>query len=239
MSSELAEPQVDAAAYPTEGVRIGINHHNSTAGRHRIRLGFPPDIAKILRRGLPFPHICVDGDMAHGLRIWCQNDIGLVPTMSNAGSWSVSLPARRVQAREDVVDPVGVAAAWELDKLGPVLLIPRLPDELLPPPLLNKLPNSNVDHGTRMDRAETRLQRELRAAYDAAPEIDPEITPEIAAYPEPEPEPAPLTADTTDLKTALTMVNELVDRLGEDVVLYIDPHGRVQARRRIVQFVDL
>jgi hypothetical protein len=268
-----AEP-TDLSTYPREGFRIGINHHKETIGHHRLRLSFPAEFGDILRRGLYTPRLHIDGTAINGLRIWCEQDGGLSPVINrSSGTWSASLPARRIRARETFVTSMDVAVQWQLDETGPVLLIPRLPDALLPENVIDKLPNSQVDPETRFDRAEKRLQREMQNLYANAMTLEDEasdqaelsakqawsedrspIEPEPAQAPAEAPpieppateappmDPAPVdppSPPAADLKTALAMVNELVDQLGDSVVLSIDERGHVTAKRRVVQFIDL
>jgi hypothetical protein len=262
--------QADHTAYPTSGVRIGINYHDQTLGKHRPRFSFDREVADVLRRGLHYPALQVEGTFVNGLRIWCSEGEGMKPTVSTAGNWSFSVPVRRVRGREDHVATMDVAFSWDRDETGPVLIIPRLPDALLPQPVLDKLPNSQVDMDTIMARADKRFQRELQAERDrveqdnaqAWAEVDSfrqvvqDVKDEATATPEPgevvsqpeQPETIPgealqaaepPSAPALDLKEALAMVNELVDQLGESVVLSIDAKGHVQAKRRIVSYIDL
>ena len=262
--------QADQTSYPDHGVKIGITYHEQTLGKHRPRFVLERPVFDILRRGLSYPRCHIDGDFVNGMRIWCSDEGGLALTGSNTGPMSFTLPARRVRGREQVIHAMKVSIQWERDETGPVLLIPRVPDELLPEPVLDKLPNSQVDASTIMARAEKRLQREsqevraeaaderFRAAKDVA-EAQERFrkllgqTDEATIVPEPEevstptPEPAtipgevlqPPSAPAVDLKEAIAMVNELVDQLGDEVVLSIDATGHVQAKRRIVQYIDL
>jgi hypothetical protein len=251
---EFTPDDQDKTTYPTEGVRIGIQYHASTLGRHRPRVSLSPEVVKVLRRGLAYPRIQVDGTFVNGLRIWCDEDSGgFSPTPApKSGAWSFSMPVRRVRGREENVHTMDVPFQWERDETGPVLLIPRLPDELIPGPVLDKLPNSQVDTSTIMARAEKRLQRETAKMYDFHPDRKAGVF-RVESVPEPEEvstptqEPAtipgealqPPSAPAVDLKEAIAMVNELVDQLGEEVVLSIDGNGHVQAKRRIVQYIDL
>jgi hypothetical protein len=219
--------QVDLTSYPREGVRISIQHHKETVGLHRLRLSFPGEIGDVLKRGLYAPRLIIDGTAVNGLRIWCAPEGGLAPAINRSSrNWSATLPVRRVRAREAIVGSTDVEVTWQLDETGPVMLIPRLPDVLLPESVIDKLPNSQVDHETRMDRADKRLAREMAALQEDAPEPPPAPV-----------EPPPPSA--VDLKELLVMVNELVDQMGESVALTIDEHGHVQAKRRIVQYIDL
>jgi hypothetical protein len=109
----------------------------------------------------------------------------------------------------------------------------------LPVAVIDKLPNSAVDPETRRDRADKRLQREMAAFYAEAPEA-PEV-PDEPPQPEPTPpdgEPVP-NADADELRAAISLVNDLVDLIGDGVTLAIDEGGHITARRRIVMFVDL
>jgi hypothetical protein len=246
MSDTLEDPKVDLSSYPEHGFKIGISHHNQTLGKHRPRFAFNPEVAKILSRGLAWPRIHIDGNFVNGMRIWCSEDKeGMAPTASLTGSWSVTLPVRRVRGREDAVTSREVPFSWERDETGPVLVVPRVPDVLLPESVIDKLPNSQVDPETRIERAEKRLKQEMARVFAEAAEvtvpddIERIIEQEIEALP-PEPEPIePPTPTIVDLKDALQMVNELVDQLGDSVVLSIDETGHVRAKRRIVQFIDL
>jgi hypothetical protein len=106
---------------------------------------------------------------------------------------------------------------------------------------------------TSARRAEKRLKQEMNKVFQGEPVIsedEPEV-PEVPKSEEPEPmgEPTHLAnleaianapnRFEVDLKEAILMVNELVDRLGDRVALSIDENGHVRAKRRIVQFVDL
>lgn len=233
MLAEIDPEQPPQFAYPTEGVRVGINYHNQTIGKHRPRFAFDPPVAKILRRGLNFPAIQIDGTFVNGLRIWCEDGEGMKPAIAHSGGWSFSVPVRRVRGREENIGMLDVPFEWELGEKGPVLLIPRLPDALLPPEVIDKLPNSQVDPETRLDRAEVKLQRDMRRLYEDAVELEAQEAEQPAEPPEPPSAPA------LDLREALAMVNELVDQLGDGIVLTIDANGHVQAKRRIVQYVDL
>jgi hypothetical protein len=226
MLDTLTAGQADLTSYPREGVRISIQHHKETIGLHRLRLSFPGEIGDVLKRGLYAPRLIVDGTATNGLRIWCAPEGGLAPIINRSSrNWSTTLPCRRVRAREDVVSSTEVEVTWELDETGPVMLIPRLPDVLLPPAVIDKLPNSQVDPATRFDRADKRLAREMAALNEDMPE-----PPAVVEPPSP---------PALDLKEALAMVNELVDQLGESVVLRIDEHGHAQAKRRVTQYIDL
>jgi hypothetical protein len=255
------EAQADHTAYPTSGVRIGINYHDQTLGKYRPRFSFDREVADVLRRGLSYPRIQIDGSFVNGLRIWCTEKDGMAPTASKVGSWAFSVPVRRVRGREDHVATMDVDFHWTRDETGPVIVIPRLPDELLPQPVIDKLPNSQVDMTTIMMRAEKRFQRELQAERNRGEQEDiaqawATLKDEAVIAPEPgevvsqpgqpatipgEPLQAaePPSAPALDLKEALAMVNELVDQLGDSVVLSIDAHGHVTAKRRIVSFIDL
>jgi hypothetical protein len=249
--------QADLQSYPKTGVRIGINYHDQTIGKHRPRFSLDPEVANFLRRGLTYPRVKIDGTFANGLRIWCVDDgsrDGMTPTASNAGNWSFSVPCRRVRSREEHVSTMEVDFSWDRDETGPVLVIPRLPDALVPEAIIDKLPNSQVDMSTIMARADKRLIQEMKRVFQGGTEVA-EVEREIEATPQPEtietlvpapvPEPEPIdpieppTPTIVDLKDALQMVNELVDQLGESVVLSIDERGHVRAKRRIVQFIDL
>lgn len=252
-------------SYPSEGVTVSINYHPQTLGRHRLRLHFDRAVADALRRGLAFPRVHVDGSVINGLRVWCTESGGLAPNSHKSGAWSVMLPVRRLRGREGPVSSTPAAIEWERDDTGPVLLLPRLPDALLPEAVVVKLPNSQVDPETRFDRADKKLQREIAIlngqdsretitapavlalgsgkpdrSLDAMIEtIGEPPAPEPPAPPAPEPPAPPPSNDAADLKTALAMVNELVERLGDSVALSIDADGRVQAKRRVVSFIDL
>lgn len=260
MLDTLTRNQPDTSAYPSQGVRIGVNQHPQAVGGHRVRFSFDPTVAQVLRRGLSFPRLHLDGTMVNGLRIWCAEEGYYSPIQSNSGGWSFAVPTRKVRAREMPIHVMEVDFEWQLDDTGPVLLVPRLPDVLLPEPVIDKLPNSQVDPETRHDRAEQRLQRDMRKLYEEAAALDnePGGGPEsrgVPTHPQ-DPPPAPggtlaalggtlavpppaPSAPAQDLKAALQMVNELVDHLGAEVVLSIDANGHVQAKRRVVQFVDL
>lgn len=262
--------QADQTAYPSSGVRIGISYHDQTTGKHRPRIGFSAEVARVLGRGLSYPRVHIDGTFVNGLRIWCEESGGMAPIHSQGGSWSVTMPVRRVRGREDAVHSMDVKIKWERDETGPVLLVPRLPDELLPQPVIDKLPNSQVDMTTIMMRAEKRFQREIQVERDRATREGAQAWDEVEAHrqvlnalkdeaviaPEPgqvvsqpeQPETIPgeplqaaepPSAPALDLKEALAMVNELVDQLGDSVVLSIDATGHVTAKRRIVSFIDL
>jgi hypothetical protein len=252
MSETMTEEQADRTPYPTEGVRIGINYHDQTLGKHRPRFSFDREVADVLRRGLHFPALQVEGTFVNGLRIWCSDGEGMKPTISKVGGWAFSVPVRRVRGREENVATMEVPFSWERDETGPVLIIPRLPDVLLPQPVIDKLPNSQVDEETRYERAEKRLKQEMGRVFTDVREVQ-EDELEIAVPEDEEAEPmgepthlanleaianAP-NAHERDLKEALSMVNEIVDRLGDRVALSIDENGHVRAKRRIVQFIDL
>lgn len=251
-TSDRAKSSTDP--YPTEGLRVGINHHSQTIGKHRIRFSMDAAIAKIMGRGLIYPRVHFSGDMINGLRIWCEEEGGMSPTASYTGAWSVTVPVRRLRGREQHIGAMDVAFEWERDKTGPVMIVPRLPDALLPEAVIDKLPNSQVDPETRMERAETRLKREMAKVFIEAPEetpIEEEVEVPVPEGDEPEPmgEPTHLAnleaignapnRHEVDLKDALAMVNEIVDRLGDGVALSIDEFGHVRAKRRIVNFIDL
>lgn len=265
MLDMVEEGQEDRTTYPDEGVTVSINHHAETLGKHRVRFYFPREVANVLRRGLAYPRLHIDGSFVNGLRIWCTQQDGLAPILSKSGAWNVTLPVRRVRGREEQVISTPVAVEWERDETGPVLLIPRPPDKLLPEPVIEKLPNGAVDPETRGERADKRLERELAKLAKAEQEEGemPEGTTflddiaeisrlkkaeEAEAF-EPMGEPTHLAnleaihnapnAHERDLKEAIGMVNELVDRLGERVALAIDEHGHVTAKRRVVSFIDL
>jgi hypothetical protein len=244
-----------------DGVRIGVHHHPQTLGFHRVRFYFEAQVAHKLARGLPWPRIHIDGDMAHGLRIWCGPDGGLAPIKQATGSWQVALPVRRVRARENVTASRSVSWVWDEDDTGPVILIPRPPDCFVPAEIINKLPNTQVDADTRLERADKRLKRDLVKLFQDAPEIEPD-NPRIEALPDgtglddgvpidpPAPTPAPdLLAiphdheepppDVADLREAIGMVNELVDRLGDNIALFVDGAGRLHAKRRVISYIDL
>jgi hypothetical protein len=253
MSDTMTEEQADLKSYPTTGVRIGINYHDQTLGKHRPRFSLDREVVDVLRRGLSYPRVHIDGDFVNGLRLWCSEEDGMTPTISNAGTWALSVPCRRVRAREDHVTTMDVPFEWERDETGPVIVIPRLPDVMLPEAVIDKLPNSQVDMSTIMDRAEKRLMREMNKVFHGEPVIsedEPEV-PEVPEDAEPEPmgEPTPNAnleaianapdGHEIDLKEALGMVNEIVDRLGDRVALSIDENGHVRAKRRIVTFIDL
>jgi hypothetical protein len=243
MLDTLPRRQDGSTPYPTTGVRVGITHHQQTTGKHRARFYFDKPVADVLRRGLFSPRLHIDGDMVNGLRIWCDErcdeKIGMTPTIAHAGSWSFTVPIRRVRGAERTVNMAPVDFQWQLDEPGPVLLIPRLPDALLPVAVIDKLPNSAVDPETRRDRADKRLQREMAALYAEAPEA-PEV-PDEPPQPDPPPpdgEPVP-NADADELRAAIALVNDLVDLIGDGVTLAIDESGHITARRRVVMFVDL
>jgi hypothetical protein len=256
------EDQLDRTPYPSEGLRVGINFHSQTLGKHRIRFSMETGIANIMRRGLEYPRVHFDGDLVNGLRIWCEEEGGMAPTASYTGAWSVTVPVRRLRGREQHIGAMDVAFEWERDDTGPVMIVPRLPDALLPEAVIDKLPNSKVDPETRMERADRKLRKEwgkLGTGIDEgvsfeAPHVP--LTPEQIAQPEPEPEESEPDGEPThlanieaienapnrhevDLKDALAMVNEIIDRLGDGVVLSIDENGHVRAKRRIVQYIDL
>jgi hypothetical protein len=119
----------------------------------------------------------------------------------------------------------------------------------LPEAVIAKLPNSQVDRATIMERAEKRLTRERQALSDweqEPPAIIESFDDSLIEPPSIEPPkinmapPAPPPSnDAADLREAIAMVNELVERLGDEVALSIDPQGKVQAKRRIVSFIDL
>lgn len=247
MLDTIIDDHADLTSYPTTGVRIGINYHDQTIGKHRPRFSFDREVIDVLRRGLSYPRVQIDGTFVNGMRIWCAEKDGMAPTISKLGGWAFSLPVRRVRGREENVATREVPFSWERDDTGPVLIIPRLPDALLPEPVIDKLPNSQVDHETRMERAEKRLSRELSIQQimdEEWPLIEPEPEPHPlkALLAEPNVPPVdvePPTPTIVDLKEALQMVNELVEQLGDQVVLSIDENGHVRAKRRIVQFIDL
>jgi hypothetical protein len=262
MLDTVTRNQPDLSSYPTSGVVVGINHHPQALGGHRIRLGFDPKVVKILGRGLYSPRLHFNGTFVNGLRIWCEQEGGMAPIASGkVGSWAVTIPVRRLRGREAVIGARDVPIKWELDDTGPVLIIPRLPDVLLPEPVIDKLPNSQVDPETRFERADKRLRREVeeaieqdRAQLRVAEQLLADSTPpQSAVTPDAifaeqgtvyiteakTPEAPQPSAPAVDLKAALQMVNELVDQLGAEVVLSIDERGHVQAKRRIVQYIDL
>lgn len=262
MLDMVEQDQVDRTPYPTQGVRVGINYHEQTLGKHRPRFSFDRPVAEVLRRGLSFPRIQIDGSFVNGLRVWCTEADGMAPVVSGSGNWSFSVPVRRVRGREENVASTEVEFTWERDETGPVLIIPRLPDAMLPEAVIDKLPNSQVDTDTIQARTEKRLQRELREERERAERelaqtwarvdgLEQRLNNEASTVPESEPmgEPTHLAnlealanapnAHHRDLKEALAMVNELVDQLGDGVVLAIDAGGHVVARRRVVQFIDL
>lgn len=268
MLSQIDADQADQTAYPTAGVKVGISYHDQTLGKHRPRIAFSPEVAKVLGRGLIYPRVHIDGTFVNGLRIWCQQEGGMAPTLSPGGSWSVTMPVRRVRGREELVHSIEVAIKWERDETGPVLLVPRLPDELLPQPVIDKLPNSQVDHSTIMARTEKRLQRVLQEERERTGKLEmtdeeawgqhivrvmhgeATIVPEAAEVVSQPQEPATIpgeplqaapapSAPAVDLKEAIAMVNELVDQLGDEVVLSIDANGHVTAKRRVVNYIDL
>jgi hypothetical protein len=244
-------------------VTVSINRHPETLGLHRVRLSFDPAVAKVLRHGLAFPRLHIDGTVINGLRIWCDEAGGMAPAWAKSGAWAVTVPVRRLRGREQVVPAMPTKIIWERDETGPVLLLPRLPDALLPEEVIAKLPNSQVDRDTIMERAEKRLTRELQvlnnweiplpqgqpAFIDSAkdsliePVEPPTVEPPTVEPPSIEPPKIntvpPPSNDAADLREAIQMVNELVERLGDEVVLSIDAEGRVQAKRRIVAFIDL
>lgn len=249
----LDDPQV-FSSYPSAGVTVSINRHPETLGLHRVRLAFDPAVAAALRHGLAYPRLHIDGTVVNGLRIWCEETGGMAPAQAKSGAWSVTIPVRRLRAREQLVSAMPTKLTWERDETGPVLLLPRLPDMLLPEEVIAKLPNSQVDTSTIMERADRRLMREMqalnvweiplpheppaiidtvKASLIEQPSIEP---PKINTAPKPVPPPS---NDAADLREAIAMVNELVERLGDEVALSIDEQGRVQARRRIVSFIDL
>ena len=262
LASDTAD-QLDRTPYPIEGLRVGINYHNQTLGKHRIRFSMEPAIAQIMRRGLEYPRIHFDGDLVNGLRIWCENEGGMAPTASYTGAWSVTVPVRRLRGREQHIGAMDVAFEWERNETGPVMIVSRLPDVLLPEAVIDKLPNSQVDVETRMERADRKLRKEwakLGTGIDEgvsfeAPHVP--LTPEQIAEPEAqlteetaaeatEPDQSPEVStveppsrSAVDLKDAIAMVNELVDQLGDSVALSIDENGHVRAKRRIVQYIDL
>jgi hypothetical protein len=272
MLNTVETDPLDQTVYPTTGVRVGINYHDQTLGKHRTRFSFDRAVADVLRHGLSYPRVQIDESVINGLRIWCTERGGMQPIISHAGNWAFAVPARRVRGREDSVPTMDVPFFWERDETGPVLVVPRLPDALLPEAVVDKLPNEAVDPKTRHERADKRLQREmerlkaeavddlaqakerdkmfqdtqeaprLEEVFETAPleeviKMVPE-TREPEPAPEAEPVPPP-SAPTLDLKEALSMVNELVDQLGDSVVLSIDKHGHVTAKRRVVQYIDL
>jgi hypothetical protein len=231
--------------YPATGVTVSINHHAETLGNHRVRLSFAPPVANTLRRGLSFPRLHVDGTIVNGLRIWCSERDGWAPVLAKSGAWALTLPVRRLRGREELVAAMPAEIDWDRDETGPVLLIPRLPDPLLPERVVDMLPNAAVDQETRDERQQRR--RELAWQKWMVPIAvdtpqDEEATPPQATEPD---DPldlstiAPASNDTLDLREAINMVNELVDRLGDEVALSIDERGRVVAKRRVVQFIDL
>lgn len=236
-SAALLDPET-----ATDGVRIAINHHPQTLGGHRVRFWFGAEVTHKLARGLPWPRVHVDGDMAHGLRIWCSHEGGLQPIKHPVGSWQVALPARRVRARENVTPSRAVSWVWDQDDSGPVILIPRPPDCFVPAPIIDKLPNAQVDAETRMARADKRLKRDIIKLFEDFPEIGPSDRPGRPADPPPLPiphdheDPPP---DVADLREALGMVNELVDRLGDNIALFVDEAGRLHAKRRVISYIDL
>lgn len=183
MLDATPEP-LNLATYPTVGVRVAINVHPQTVGGHRVRFSFSPAVAAILRRGLVYPRVHLDGTMLSGFRVWCSqgDDGGYTPVLAHSGAWSFTCPGRKLRCREDTVSSRDVEFQWMLDDSGPMLLIPRLPDSMIPLDVLFKLPNSQVDPETVMQRAETRLQRELAKL--------PQEIPDPIALPPPEPEPA-------------------------------------------------
>lgn len=240
----------DLSTYPREGVKVAINQHPQTLGNHRFRVTLPPAITDILRRGIYAPRVHIEGSVVNGFRIWCSQEGGLAPVLHRTTKmWTVTIPVRRTRAREQTVHATPVAVAWELDETGPVLLIPRLPDAVLPEPVIDRLPNSAVDPETRHDRANKALQREMQKLFAEAPTLEdeapepapaPPIEPPAADAPPADPAPVdPPSPPAADLKEALQMVNELLDQLGDSVALSIDERGHVRAQRRIIQFIDL
>jgi hypothetical protein len=272
MLTMIETDQLDQTSHPTTGVRIGVNYHDQTTGKYRPRFWFDRAVADVLRHGLSYPRVRIDGTFVNGLRISCTERDGMQPTIAASGSWAFSVPVRRVRGREDHVPTMNVPFFWQRDETGPVLIIPRLPDALLPKAVVDKLPDEAVDPKTRHERADKRLQREMeRLKADVeddlaqakerdnmfqdtqeAPRLEevietPALEEVVETAPETrEPEPAfeadpvpPPSAPAVDLKEALSMVNELVDQLGDSVVLSIDKHGHVTAKRRVVQYIDL
>jgi hypothetical protein len=264
------EPNLPAplSAKTISPVRLAINHHAETLGRHRFRFRFDRPIVDILARGLAFPRVHVSGTTVNGFRIWCEERGGAAPVRSKyTGGWDFTLPVRRVRGRESTVSATNVAYKWERDETGPVLVLERIPDLFLPEAVIDSLPNRAVDPQTVHERVERKLKRAFRV-LSAEPEPEPAPPPEppteetspwkltlpYLTAPTPVPqtpeEPAaaplpipldvdPLPPDVSDLKEAMAMVNELVDRLGQNIVLYIDEAGRLQAKRRVVSFIDL
>lgn len=245
----------------TGPVRVAINQHPETHGRHRFRFRFDRPVVDILARGLERPRIHISGTTVNGFRIWCEDVGGYAPVRSrHTGGWDFTLPIRRVRGREQSVTITAVDYEWERDDTGPVLVIPRIPDPFLPAAVVESLPNRAVDPQTIQERADRNLKRAFRL-LSAEPE--PPIPEPEPAPPAVEPEPVaesrsttlsvperaaplpipfdgdPLPADVTDLKAAMALVNELVDRLGQNIVLYVDREGRCQAKRRVVSFIEL
>jgi hypothetical protein len=252
---DLAEPRPGGRA-PGSPVRMAINQHAETHGRHRFRLRFDREIVDILARGLENPRIHLSGTTVNGFRVWCSDRGGYAPVRSKyTGGWDFTMPIRRVRGREEGVPITGVDFEWERDETGPVLVIPRIPDPFLPAAVIESLPNRAVDPQTIQERVDRKLKRAFRV-LSAEPEPEP-------APPAVEPEPVaqsrsatltlperaapwlipldgdPVPPDVTDLKAAMGLVNELVDRLGDNIVLYVDPDGRCQAKRRVVSFIEL
>lgn len=249
MLDTLTRRQDDSTAYPTTGVRISLIHHPQTRGGYRLRLAFDRPVADILRRGLAFPRLVIDGDMVNGLRIYATQDPNhpdsMQPIVARSGAWSVFLIASRFRAASAAVPVTPVDFEWQLDAPGPVLLIPRIPDSMVPGAIIEKLPNSAVDPETRRARADKRLQREMAELFAQAPEPDAEEPPGQARGLADTPPPAPIDGepvpddDAAELRAAIALVNDLVDLIGDGVTLAIDERGHVTARRRTVVFVDL
>lgn len=250
-----------AAADPVAPVRLSITISSFSSNKNRLRIGLGPDIVHELTNGLAHPKLKVEGDCASGLRIYCTDHGGYSPMVSNG--WFVHVPLKKVKGRPVRSALRPVAFAWDRGEHGPVLCIPRLPDDFIPESVLDKMPRCQLDPETRAarkqtalsvawDAAEQRLKEEMALAFAEAgiepepkPEPEPEIEPEIEPEPpEPEPEPVedpepetveePNASTVAEVRAAVQMLNELLDAHPDEILLVLDLNNRVRAQKRVV-----
>lgn len=242
-------------------VRCAINSHPSTEGNFRFRIAINKETFSFLTAGLADPRVRLEGDVGCGIKISCNDKMGVKPTYQHH-QVVVSVPIRTMRGREEPLTSSPVTYEKAYDDNGPVLLIPTLPEEFLPDRVRSRIPPSKrttlsintVKRSNAVNLREaadqlfktTVAEQDLKDPFPVAVEpeqVIPDVVPEPVADLVPDFFPAPdvkVERTVYDLKVALEMVNEIAAELGEEVVLFTCSEGRaVHARRRVTQFVDL
>ena len=188
----------------TPDLRFSVMGASSKHGKQGTRMRFAMDIHlwKFISAGLHDPRINVHGDAAHGLKIFCKDGEGWKPII-NKHATSLIVNAAPFKVTPHHVASMRVEFVQEQEDNGPVIRVPRLPDDFLPAKVLDKLPASQLDPKTLEDRKQKAKEKRMDRASDAfdlafgladpyAPPHDENPgTSEVLTPPAEEPEPAP------------------------------------------------